>query len=108
VSGFFQSEIVREANLPLVIYQIVVGGGSILPDEGQLLEVVGWFPNGTAAIGIAPYGQGRIIMSNPHPNIHGDLAKKWRNNVMDEHARRWGWTEKMVQEGKSWDEMLPH
>ena len=102
-----ENEIVREANLPSVIYQIVAGGGSILPDEGQPLDVVGWFPNGTAAIGIVPYGQGRIIMSNPHPNIHGDLAKKWRNNVMDEHARRWGWTERMVQEGRKLIDKTP-
>jgi glutamine amidotransferase-like uncharacterized protein len=95
-----ENEIVREANLPPVIHQIVVGGGSILPDEGQPLDVVGWFPNGTAAIGIVPYGHGRIIMSNPHTNITGQLAEKWRHGVMTIHARRWGWTEEMIREGQ--------
>ncbi|MBM3393003.1 MAG: hypothetical protein FJY34_13715 [Betaproteobacteria bacterium] len=92
-----ENEIVRSANLPPQIYQVVVGGGSILPDPGQPLDVVGWFPNGTAAIGIVPYGKGRIIMSNPHPNITGDRAKKWiPRGVLGTHARRWGWSEKMI------------
>ena len=95
-----QNEIVREANLPAVVYQIVVGGGSIIPDEGQSLDVVGWFPNGTPAIGIVPYGHGRIIMSNPHPNITGSMAERWIKIVMGEHARRWGWTEDMIENGK--------
>jgi len=95
-----ENEILREANLPAVIHQIVVGGGSILPDDGQPLDVVGWFPNGTAAIGIVPYGQGRIIMSNPHPNITGQLGERWRRDVMITHARRWGWTEEMIREGQ--------
>ena len=95
-----ENEIVRESKLPPVIYQLVVGGGSILPDEGQPLDVVGWFPNGTAAIGIVPYGKGRIIMSNPHPNITGERAWKWiPKGVLGTHARRWGWTEKMIAEG---------
>jgi glutamine amidotransferase-like uncharacterized protein len=95
-----ENEIVREAKLPPVIYQIVVGGGSILPDEGQPLDVVGWFPNGTAAIGIVPYGKGRIIMSNPHPNITGERAQEWVSGViLSRHARRYGWTEKMIADG---------
>jgi glutamine amidotransferase-like uncharacterized protein len=94
------NEIVRKANLPPVIHQIVVGGGSILPDDSQPLDVVGWFPNGTAAIGIVPYGQGRIIMSNPHPNITGQRAERWRRGVMSTHAKRWGWTEEMIREGQ--------
>jgi glutamine amidotransferase-like uncharacterized protein len=95
-----ENEIVREAKLPPVIYQLVVGGGSILPEKGQPLEIVGWFPNGTAAIGIVPYGKGRIIMSNPHPNITGERAWSWLpKGVYGEHARRFGWTEKMIAEG---------
>ena len=101
------NEIVREANLPPVIHQIVVGGGSILPDDGQPLDVVGWFPNGTAAIGIVPYGQGRIIMSNPHPNITGQLGERWRRGVMSTHARRWGWTEEMIREGQKLIQATP-
>jgi glutamine amidotransferase-like uncharacterized protein len=92
------NEIVREFNLPPVIYQLVVGGGSIIPDEGQALDVVGWYPNDTAAIGIVPYGQGRIIMSNPHPNITGEKGRQWRKRLMGDYARRWGWTEEMLAE----------
>jgi hypothetical protein len=95
-----KNEIVQEGNLSPVIHQIVVGGGSILPDDGQPLDVVGWFPNGTAAIGIVPYGQGRIIMSKPHPNINGKRAERWRRVVMSTHAKRWGWTEEMIREGQ--------
>lgn len=95
-----KNEIVRENNLPPVIYQIVVGGGSIIPDEGQSLDVVGWFPNGTAAIGIVPYGDGHIIMSNPHPNITGRVADRWRKHVMGDYAREWGWTEQMIVQGR--------
>lgn len=95
-----KNEIVRAAKLPPIIYQVVVGGGSILPDEGQPLDVVGWFPNGTAAIGIVPYGKGRIIMSNPHPNITGERANQWiSDGVLGPHARRWGWTEQMIAGG---------
>jgi glutamine amidotransferase-like uncharacterized protein len=94
-----ENEIVREFDLPPVIYQLVVGGGSIIPDEGQALDVVGWYPNDTAAIGIVPYGQGRIIMSNPHPNITGAEGRQWRREVlMGDYARRWGWTEGMLAE----------
>jgi glutamine amidotransferase-like uncharacterized protein len=94
-----EHELVREFNLPPVIYQLVVGGGSIIPDEGQALDVVGWYPNDTAAIGIVPYGQGRIIMSNPHPNITGAEGRKWRRErLMGDYARRWGWTEEMLAE----------
>ena len=90
----------REANLPSVIYQIVVGGGSIIPDEGQPLDVVGWYPNGTVAIGIVPYGAGQIILSNPHPNITGDRAERFRDFVMHVHAERWGWDDKMIARGE--------
>jgi glutamine amidotransferase-like uncharacterized protein len=93
------NEMVRQFNLPPVIYQLVVGGGSIIPDEGQALDVVGWYPNDTAAIGIVPYGQGRIIMSNPHPNITGEEGRQWwRKLLMGDYARRWGWTEEMLAE----------
>lgn len=94
-------EIVKEAKLPPVIHQLVVGGGSIFPDEGQPLEVVGWFPNNTPAIGVVPYGKGRIIMSNPHPNITGQRAEYWREKVTTVHASRWGWTTRMIEEGKA-------
>jgi hypothetical protein len=95
-----EHEIARTANLPSVIHQVVVGGGSIIPHKGQPLDVVGWYPNGTAAIGIAPYGRGRIIMSNPHPNITGRMAEHFKKYVMTGHARNWNWTEEMIAKGK--------
>ena len=96
-----ENEIVREANLPPIIYQYVVGSGSLIPDKSQLLDVVGWFPNGTAAIGIVPYGKGRIILSNPHPNVTGKRAEQIRKGMgWEEHARRWGWTDEMVRQGR--------
>lgn len=95
-----KNEIVREANLPSVIHQVVVGGGSIIPDKDQPLDVVGWYPNGTAAIGIAPYGKGIIIMSNPHPNISGRRADHFKKSVMGIHARNWKWTDAEIAEGQ--------
>jgi len=96
-----ENEIIREAKLPSTIYQIVVGGGSLIPYEGQPLDAVGWYPNGTVAIGIVPYGKGKIILSNPHPNIAGQTAMKWAlDGVLWDHARRWGWTEQMIAEGR--------
>ncbi|MFC1516852.1 hypothetical protein ACFL7E_08885 [Thermodesulfobacteriota bacterium] len=95
------NEIVQEANLPPVIHQIVVGSGSLIPNKDQPIDVVGWYPNGTIAIGIVPYGKGRIILSNPHPNITGHRADQWRIEVpMGNHAKRWGWTKQMMAEGK--------
>lgn len=95
-----ENEIVREANLPSVIHQVVVGGGSIIPDKDQPLDVVGWYPNGTAAIGIAPYGKGIIIMSNPHPNTSGRMADLFKQGVMGTHARNWKWTEAEIVKGQ--------
>jgi hypothetical protein len=40
-------------------------------------------------------------MSNPHPNITGERADQWRFRVTTEHAARWGWTPKMIEEGKA-------
>ena len=95
-----ENEIVKNGNLPLVIHQAVVGGGSLLPSKNQEIDVVGWYPNGTIAIGIVPYGKGKIILSNPHPNIAGDRAKLWAKEVMGIHCRNWGWTEQMIADGQ--------
>jgi len=94
-----QNEIVKEANLPSVVCQTVVGGGSIIAAEGQPLDIVGWYPNGTVAIGIVPYGKGRIIMSNPHPNITGKAAEMWISRWQI-HARQMFWTEDMISKEK--------
>jgi glutamine amidotransferase-like uncharacterized protein len=94
-----ENEIVREGKLPSVIYQIVSGGGSIIPDKGQPLDVVGWYANGTAAIGIVPFGQGRIILCNPHPNITGKRVEIWRTRYLEgdaKYMKYWGWTNEMI------------
>jgi glutamine amidotransferase-like uncharacterized protein len=96
-----ENEIVREAKVPSTIYMIVSGGGSLLPDEGQPLDVVGWYPNGTVAIGVVPYGRGRIVLSNPHPNITGKEAEGMqRGSGWEGRARRWGWTNEMIKEDR--------
>ena len=96
-----ENEIVREANLPPLIHIIVTGAGSIIPWEGQALDVVCWFPNGTAAIAIVPYGSGRIILSGPHPNITGQRAERWREAMMCGDYARWvGFTWKMIRDNR--------
>jgi hypothetical protein len=96
-----ENEIVREASLPSVIYIIVTGAGSIIPYENQPLDVVAWFPNGTPAIGIVPYGSGRIILSGPHPNITGQRAEKWREAMMCGDYARWcGFTWEMIRDNR--------
>jgi hypothetical protein len=96
-----ENEIVREAHLPPVIHAMVTGAGSIIPDKNQPLDVVTWFPNGTAAIGIVPYGRGRIILSGPHPNITGQKAEKWREVIMCGDYARWcGLTWQMIRENQ--------
>jgi hypothetical protein len=96
-----EHEIVREAHLPPVIHAMVTGAGSIIPDRNQPLDVVAWFPNGTAAIGVVPYGQGRIILSGPHPNITGQNAEKWRERIMCGDYAKWcGLTWEMIRENR--------
>jgi len=97
------NEIVREAKVPPVVHIIVTGAGSIIPDEGQPLDVVAWFPNGTAAIGVVPYGSGRVILSGPHPNITGERVKIWRRGIMGNYAKWFRVTEKTIQE--NWEKM---
>jgi hypothetical protein len=97
-----ENEIVREANLPLAIYAMVTGARSIIPDKGQSLEVVAWFPNGTAAIGIVSYGLGRIILSGPHPNWTGQRAEKIREGMLCGDYARWcGLTSEMIGNNRS-------
>lgn len=62
-----------------------------------------WFPNGTAAIGVVPYGSGRVILSGPHPNITGEKVEIWRMRMMGNYAKWHGATEKTIQE--NWEKM---
>jgi len=94
-----ENEIVRGANLPAVIPQIVVGSGSLFPDKDQPFDIIGWYPNGTIAMGVVPYGSGRVILSNPHPNQTGpDAARSREGAISGKHARKWGWTDEMIKE----------
>jgi hypothetical protein len=94
-----ENEIVRGANLPSIIPQLTTGSGSLFPDKDQPIDVIGWYLNGTIAIGIIPYGSGRIILSNPHPNQAGPGAAARRARMMTSaHAKRWGWTDEMMRE----------
>jgi len=94
-----ENEIVRGASLPAVIPQIVVGSGSLFPDKDQPIDIIGWYPNGTIAMGVVPYGSGRVILSNPHPNQTGPDAARSREEAMSgNHARKWGWTDEMIKE----------
>jgi len=94
-----ENEIVRGANLPAIIPQIVVGSGSLFPEKDQPLDIIGWYPNGTIAMGIVPYGAGRVILSNPHPNQTGvDAARSREEAISGKHARKWGWTDEMMKE----------
>jgi glutamine amidotransferase-like uncharacterized protein len=95
-----ENEIVREAKVPPVVHIIVTGAGSIVADAGQSLDVVAWFPNGTAAIAVAPYGLGRVIMSGPHPNITGERAARWREGMMGKYASWYGTTEETIRQNK--------
>jgi hypothetical protein len=94
-----ENEIVRGANLPAVIPQIVVGSGSLFPDKDQPFDTIGWYPDGTIAMGVVPYGAGRVVLSNPHPNQTGPHAAGSRWGIISgKHAQKWGWTNTMVKE----------
>ena len=55
-----------------------------------------------------PNGKGRIILSNSHPNVTGKRADQIRNGMgWEEHARRWGWTDEMVTQGRKKMEESP-
>jgi glutamine amidotransferase-like uncharacterized protein len=94
-----ENEIVRGANLPAIIPQIVVGSGSLFPDRDQPFDIIGWYRNGTIAMGVVPYGAGRVILSNPHPNQNGlDAARSREKSINGKHASKWGWTDEMMKE----------
>jgi hypothetical protein len=96
-----ENEVVREGKRPPVVSVMVSGAGSIIPHKGQSLDVVAWFPNGTAAIGIVPYGSGRIILSGPHPNWTGERAERVREGMMCGDYARWcGLTEEMIRNNR--------
>jgi len=98
-----ENEIVKEARVLPVVHILVSGAGSIIPEKGQPLDVVAWFPNGTAALAVVPYGSGRVILSGPHPNITGERAEIFRKRIMGNYAKWFRVTEKTIQE--NWEKM---
>jgi len=49
------------------------GGCYIVPDEGETLNVLGTYhATGEPAIAVAEYGQGRVFVSGPHPEVEED------------------------------------
>ena len=95
-----ENEIVREAKVPPVVHIIVTGAGSIIADAGQSLDIVAWFPNGTVAIAVVPYGSGRVILSGPHPNITGERAENWQKGMLGKYANWYGATEETIRENR--------
>lgn len=96
-----ENSIIKKTNLPNTVYLCTIGSGSLIPNPDQAMEVIGWFPNGTAAMGIVKYGDGHLYMIAPHPSMtlenSGDII---REGTMGTHARRWGWSEKQIKEAQ--------
>jgi len=90
--------LIENAHLPETIYLCTIGSGSLIPNNDQKMEVIGWFPNGTASMGIVKYGEGHLYLISPHPAMTmenaGDLIKY---HVMGTHAKRWGWDERCIK-----------
>lgn len=92
-----ENPIVKEAKLPEKVYLSTVASPSLIPDRGQSMEVIGWFPNGDAAIAIVKYGEGHLYMIAPH-------VSQTLETVLDGEAnyiRRWEATEYYKEMGIS-------
>ena len=49
------------------------GGCYLVPDEGNTLTILGTYnATGEAAIAVCEYGQGRVFISGPHPEVEED------------------------------------
>lgn len=48
-------------------YMYFQDGPAFLLDQGADAEVLATYPNGAAAVVVAPYGRGRVGVSGPHP-----------------------------------------
>ena len=94
--------IIEKAALPDTLHLSVVGGGSLIPDRDQTMEVIGWFPNGTVAIGVVRYGDGHLYMVAPHPSITLENSGAFMKRLVSgPYARAWGVTEEQVSEALS-------
>ena len=77
--------IVKEAKLPEKVYFSTVASPSLIPSRGQSMEVIGWFPNGDAAIAIVKYGEGHLYMVTPHVSQTLEIVLDGKAN----YIRRW-------------------
>jgi hypothetical protein len=97
-----ENPIVKKAKLPDTAYLLVTGGSSQIPHSSQPIEVIGWFPNGTAAISVLKHGNGHLYMVAPHPNITLENGRDWiRNTISGKYAGRHGLDDQQINEAVS-------
>ena len=97
-----ENPIVKRAKLPHTVYLLVVGGSSQIPAVFQPIEVIGWFPNGTAAISVLKHGSGHLYMVAPHPNITLENGKDWiRDTISGKYPRMMGLDDQQINEAVS-------
>jgi hypothetical protein len=97
-----ENSLVKRAKLPDTVYLMVAGGGSLIPDPAQPIEVIGWFPNETAAIAVLKHGNGHLFMVAPHPNITLDNSRDWmRQSLLGTYARNMGLNDRQINEAIS-------
>ena len=94
-----ESPVVKEAKLPEKVYVLVTGGGSLIPNADQPMEVIGSFPNEKAAIAIVRYGDGHLYMVSPHPNLTLENSGDWtRRFLAGNYPRMYGLSDGQINE----------
>jgi hypothetical protein len=100
-----ENRIVEEAKLPEKIYLSTVASPSLIPNPGQSMEVIGWFPNGDAAIAIVKHGEGHLYMVPPHVSQTLEIVLDGEANYIRrweaiEYYKKMGVSKKKFDEGK--------
>ena len=97
-----ENSIVKRAKLLGTVYLLVAGGSSQIPAPFQPIEVIGWFPNGTAAMSVLKQGNGHLYMVAPHPNITLENGRDWiRDVISGKYPRRNGLDDQQINEAVS-------
>jgi hypothetical protein len=97
-----ENSIFKKAKLPHTVYLLVVGGSSQIPTTFQPIEVIGWFPNGTAAISVLKHGNGHLYMVAPHPNITLENGRDWvRDTISGKYPKKNGLDDQQINEAVS-------
>jgi hypothetical protein len=97
-----ENPIIKKTALPDTVYLSVWGGGSLMPDPDQPMEVIGWFPNETVAIGVVRYGDGHLYMVAPHPSITLENSLPHVKRLLSgPYAKEWGVSDEQVKEALS-------